>query len=156
MSIEKMLKGNVLFGSLSVDEVDRISTFSSVKEFRKDETIFTFNQASSHFYMMMDGSVYLQLPANPPEFSFAISKIQKGELFGLSPLLDSRRYTSTARCYAATRVLSIEAKPFREILRSNYPAGFTIMNQVARIYFGRYIDVLKRFQDVVGQISLVR
>lgn len=156
MSIDRMLKGHELFGLLSVEEVNKISTFSSVKEYRAGETIFEYNQVSSHLYMLMEGSVYLQLPANPPEFSFAISKIEKGELFGLSPLLDSPRYTSTARCSEPTKVLSIEAKPFRELLEMNCPAGLDIINRVARIYFTRYLDVLQRLQDVVSQISLIR
>ena len=156
MNIDKMLKGSRLFSSLSVQEVNRINSFSSVKEFKTDDIIFEYNQPSTSFYMLMDGIVYLQLPANPPQFSFAVSKIEKGELFGLSPLLNSPRYTSTAKCYGETRALCIEAKPFRDLLKDNYPAAFMIMNNVAQIYFERYINVLKRFQDVVGQISLMR
>jgi len=155
MSVGTVLKRSELFGMLNVDEVNKISKFSSMKEFKAGELIFTYNKPGSHCYILMQGKVYLQLPANPPEFNFAIAKIEKGELFGLSPLLDSPRYTSTAHCYSSTKVLSIEAKPFRELLRKNHMAGFTIINQVARIYFHRYTDVLKRLQDVVGQITVI-
>ena len=87
MSIDMMLKGHELFASLNVDEINQLSTFSAVKEFKADETIFEYNQASSHFYMLMEGLVYLQLPVNPQDFRFAISKVEKGELFGISSLL---------------------------------------------------------------------
>jgi len=156
MGVETILKRSELFGMLNIDEVNKISTFSSTKDFKAGETIFELNKPGSHCYVLMQGKVFLQLPANPPEFSFAIARIDKGELFGLSPLLDSPRYTSTAHCYSDTKVLSIEAKPFRELLRKNHVAGFGIISQVARIYFDRYIDVLKRLQDVVGQITLVQ
>ena len=156
MIIDKMLKGHELFASLNVDEVNKLSTFSSVKEYKADEMIFELNQSCSHFYMLMEGVVYLQLPANPPEFSFTVSKIEIGELFGLSPLLNSPRYTSTAKCYEKTKVLSIEAKPFRDLLLENCPAGLDIINRVARIYFTRYLEVLKRLQDVISHISLIR
>lgn len=106
--------------------------------------------------MLMEGSVYLRLPANPPEFSFVISKIEKGEIFGLSRLLDSPRYTTTAQCVEAAEILSIEAQPFRELLKQNCPVGLHIINQVAHIYFSRYIDVLKNLQAVVSQIPLIR
>ena len=139
-----------------MDEVNRLSTYSTVKEFSTDETIFQYNQASSHFYMLMEGTVYLQLPANPAEFSFTVSKVEKGELFGISPLLNSPRYTSTAKCCESTKALSIEAKPFRDILLMNCPAGLEIINRVARIYFERYLEVLKKLQDVISQISMVR
>jgi len=134
----------------------RSAVFSSVKKFGFDEAIFKYNGAGSHVYMLMKGLVYLRLPANPPEFSFIISKIEKGELFGLSPLLDSPRYTATAHCYEETEVLAIEAKPFRELLLKNNLVGFSVINQVAHIYFTRYIDVLKNLQGVISQVSLVR
>ena len=156
MIIDKILKGHELFGALNVDEVNQLSTFSSVKEYEANETIFEHNRPCSHIYMLMEGSVRILLPADPPEFSFTISQIEKGELFGLSPLLNSPRYTSTAQCHEKTKVLSIEAKPFRKLLQLNCPVGLDIINRVAIFYFARYLDVLKKFQDVVKQISLVR
>ena len=155
MSINLMLKGHELFASLNVDEMNQLSTFSSMKEYRKDETIFKHNQVSTHFYMLMEGLVYLQLPANPPEISFTISKVETGELFGISPLLKSERYTSSAKCYKDTKVLSVEAKPFRELLHLNGQAGLDIINQVANIYFKRYLELMRRLQDMVSQIALI-
>jgi signal-transduction protein with cAMP-binding, CBS, and nucleotidyltransferase domain len=155
MSIDMMLKGHELFASLNVDEIDQLSTFSSVKEFKADETIFEYNQPSSHFYMLMEGLVYLQLAVNPQDYRFAISKVEKGQLFGISSLLKSRRYTSTAQCYEDTKALSIEAKPFWELLQLNCPAGLNIINQVAHIYYTRYLDVIKKLQDVANQITLI-
>ncbi|MFH1861478.1 MAG: cyclic nucleotide-binding domain-containing protein [bacterium] len=156
MVIDTTLKGHELFRSLSVEEVNQISKFSSVKDFQVGDLIFEYGKPSSHVYMLMEGRLYLQLPANPPEFSFAISRIEIGELFGLSPLLDSPRYTATAKCYSSVKTLSIEAKPLRELLQKNHTIGFTVINQVAHIYFTRYIDLLRRLQEVVGQISLIR
>ncbi len=156
MGIDRVIKGHDLFRSLTVDEAHRISDFSSMKKFQPDEFIFKHGGKGSHVYMLMEGTVYLRLPAIPPEFSFIISKIEKGELFGLSPLLDSPRYTASAQCMEPTEVLSIDAKAFRDILLSNCPVGFDIINRVAHIYFTRYIEVLKSIQGVLGQISLIR
>jgi CRP-like cAMP-binding protein len=156
MGIDKVIKGHDLFQSLTIDEAHRISDLSSIKKYHPNEFIFKYGGAGSHIYMLMEGTVYLRLPSNPPEFSFIISKIEKGELFGLSPLLDSPRYTASAQCMEETEVLSIEARPFREILTNNSPVGYDIINRVARIYFARYIEVLKSIQGVLGQISLIR
>ncbi len=156
MTVERVLKGHDLFRSLSIEEANQISKFSSVKTFQPGESIFEYNALSYHVYMLMDGAVQLRLPASPPDVSFVISKIEKGELFGLSPLLDSERYTAMAQCSEAAEVLAIEAKPFRELLRRNCPVGFQIMSQVAHVYFTRYIGVLKNLQDVVSQIPLIK
>ena len=156
MSLDGILKGHELFRSLGVDQAHELSSFSSVKRFEANETVFWYNDAAGHIYMLMEGAVDLRLPADDQDFSLVISKIEKGELFGLSPLLDSPRYTATAQCGAATELLSIEAKPFRELLKRNCPVGFEIMNQVAHIYFNRYIEVLRKLHGVVGQVSLIR
>ena len=155
MSIDMMLKGHELFASLNVDEMDQLSTFSSVKEFNADEMIFEYNQASTHFFMLMEGLVYLQLPVNPDNSRFAISKIEKGELFGISSLLNSERYTATALCHENTKAMSIEAKPFRDLLQLNCPAGLDIIKKVAHIYFTRYLNVIKKLQEVVSQITVL-
>ena len=156
MSIERILKGHDLFRSLDLNLANEITRLSAVKKYSADEIVFTYNDVAGHVYMLMEGAVDLRLPAKPGEFSLVISKIEKGELFGLSPLLDSPRYTATAQCNTATELLAIEARPFRDILKGNALVGFSIMSQVAHIYFNRYIDVLKSLQGVVSQISMIR
>jgi len=150
------LKGHDIFQSLDVSQAHQLSGFTSVKKFKAGENVFGYNDAAGHVFMLMQGSVDLRLAAGPGEFSLVISRIEKGELFGLSPLLDSPRYTATAQCHEDTEVLAIEAKPFREMLRANCSVGFDMLNQVAHIYFNRYINVLKSLQGVVDQISLIR
>lgn len=156
MTNDKMVKGHDLFRALNVEETNQISGFSSTKKYAANETIFKLGGFGHHVYMLLEGAVYLRLPSKPEEFSLVVSRIEKGELFGLSPLLGSPRYTASAECSEASEVLCIEAKPFRELLQNNCPVGFHIMSQVAQIYFTRYIDVLKNLQGVVSQIPLIR
>lgn len=151
-----ILKGHDLFRSLGLEKAFEIKNFSSVKKYEADETIFEYNSAASHIFMLMKGSVNLQLPSKSQEYSLVISKIEIGELFGLSPLLDSSRYTAMAQCSEASEILVIEAKPFRNLLKENCIIGMNIMNHVAKIYFTRYINVMRNLQEVAGQISMIR
>lgn len=156
MSIDGVLKGHDLFRSLNFDQAHLISEFSSLKNINQGEAVFKYDTPASHIFMLIDGSVSLRLPAESQDFSLIISNIQKGELFGLSPLLGSQRYTATAICNSDSEVLFIEAEPFLEILMKNCPVGFNVMNRVAHIYFNRYIKLLENLQGVVSQISLIR
>ncbi len=97
----------------------------------------------------------MYLPASPEEFRIIVSNVARDDLFGLSPLLGSERYTLEARAVEASQVLAIEAKKFRGLLENNCTAGFTIMSEVAEAYFTRYIEILKRFQSIVSQIPLI-
>ena len=156
MTIVRVLRGHDLFQALNVDQINAIAKFSSVKRLKAGAGVFRYNDLGGHVYMLLAGAVDLRLPASPQEISLGVSKIERGELFGLSPLLDSPRYTATAQCSEDSEILAIEAKPFRNALKDNCLIGFEVMNRVAHIYFTRYIDVLKSLQGIVGQISLIR
>lgn len=155
MGIDRVLRGHDLFSLLHVDQMNQLSRFSSVKQYQPGDLVFAHNDVAGHVYMLMNGGVQLQLPSGQADVSFAISNLARGELFGLSPLLDSPHYTATAVCTDTTELLSIEAKPFRLLLQDNCQVGFQIMNRVAHIYFSRYIEVLKNLKGVVNQLSLI-
>ncbi len=155
MSVTKILKGHGLFANLSVEDVDKISGFSEKKSYRKNTLIFRYGDKATHVYILLEGSVHLYLPASPEEFRIIVSNVARDDLFGLSPLLGSERYTLEARAVEASQVLAIEAKKFRGLLENNCTAGFTIMSEVAEAYFTRYIEILKRFQSIVSQIPLI-
>ena len=155
MSIGGMLKGHDLFSSLSAKEVDRVSQISSVKNFEPGETVFKHGTRGTHIYLLLEGRVYLRIPTTPEEVSLVTSRVEKGEVFGLSPMLGSDHYTASAHAEGQASVLAIEAKPFRDTLQSNCTAGFAVMNHLAHVYFSRYINTLKNLQSIVNQIPLI-
>lgn len=155
MAIDNVLKGYDLFRSFTVEEAHQISEFSSVRTYEPNEMVFEYGVTAGHVFMLMTGAVKLRLPAEAQDLSLVISNIKKGELFGLSPLLCSQKYTASAQTTEKTEVLSIDAADFRELLRSNDHVGFSVMNQVAHIYFTRYIDLLRNLQGVVSQLALI-
>jgi signal-transduction protein with cAMP-binding, CBS, and nucleotidyltransferase domain len=153
MEIGSVLKGHNIFKLLTVDEVARISEFSSEKRFRRNETIYTREKAVSHAFLNLSGVIDLRLPAKPPVYHFTIDKIGEGELFGIASLLGSERYTASAVAVEDTIVLAMEARPLRALIQSNSTAGYRIINQVALVYFGRYMTVMGKLQDMFSQIT---
>jgi CRP-like cAMP-binding protein len=155
MSIAKMLKGHELFGSLSFEEVEAISGFAGLKEYEKGETIFRSGVPATHFFVLQKGRVDLRLPAEAHEASLAVGHINEGDVFGLSPLLGSGRSTTTAQCTEASTVLAIEAQPLRAVLEANSLVGLRIMSALAEAYFTRYVETLKRLQNVVNEVAAI-
>ena len=154
MSVSNILRGHDLFQSLPVEDVDTITTFSAVKNFDANSTLFKLNAKASHVFMLMEGEVHLILPAQSSDHGIVVSTVERGELFGLSPLLGSQRYTLEAHCHRSTSALAIEAAPFVELLQRHPVVGFHTMRQAAQIYFQRNIDMLKNLQSVVSHIPL--
>jgi CRP-like cAMP-binding protein len=155
MSVTKMLKGHDLFQSLTFEEVDQISNFSAIKDFHKDEYVFTSGSFGSHFFVLQAGRVNLRLPADAHEASLVVGRIEKGDIFGLAPLLGAGRHKTTAHCPEPCKVLAIEADPLRELLARNSLAGLHIMRAAAEAYFTRYVETLKRIQTVINEIAAI-
>ncbi len=154
MSVANILQGHELLKNLTMEEVDRISKFSERKKFEENDTIFLHEADADQTFILLKGHVLLRLPAKPDEFRIVIGSIEEGELFGLSPLLGSAKYTAEAQCAETSEVLAIDAKEFRELLQANCLAGFYIMNEVAQVYFTRYVELLGRLQGIVAQIPV--
>jgi CRP-like cAMP-binding protein len=155
MKVASILKGHALFSNFSIEEVNQISGFSEKKRYRKHEVVFSYGEKANYFFVLLEGSVWLHLPAKPEEFRIVISKVTAGDLFGLSSLLGSEHYILEAKCADLADILVIDAKKFRNLLEKDSTAGFIIMNEVASTYFNRYIEILKRFQGIVTQIPLI-
>jgi CRP-like cAMP-binding protein len=155
MSVTKMLKGHELFRSLSFEAVEKVSSFSGLKEFRKDENVFSSGVVGSHFFVLQEGRVNLRLPADAHEASLVVGRIEKGDIFGLAPLLGAGRHTTTAQCAEPCKALAIQVEPLRELLEQNSLVGLRIMTVAAQAYFTRYIETLHRVQKVINEIGAI-
>ncbi len=156
MSISGMVKGHDVFRALTPKEVDLVSSFSSVKKFEAGATIFERGRPASHVFELVEGAVYLQLPGRQDGLHMMVSEVVEGELFGLSPLLGSGRYTSSAVARVPTQLLAIEAEPLQDLLHRNPAVGLHIMSGVAAVYFDRYLKVIKNLQEVLNHLPLIR
>ncbi len=135
--------------------MDRISRFAERRACERNDVIFKHGEKAEKVYLLLEGSAHLGLPARPEEFLVLVSRVEKGDLFGLSSLLGSDRYILAAQCSEKSEVLLIDAKNLRNLLESDCIIGFSIMSEVARAYYDRYIALLNRLQSIVLQIPLI-
>lgn len=152
MSVVDLLKGHGSFKAMNEDELNKVGRFTTIRSYGKDETVFAHDSPGSHIYVLVEGRIRLWMPASSGEFSLVIGHIQRGELFGLSPLIGSGRYTTTARCAVPSEILAIEASPLKSLLEENTHMGFHFLKEVSQAYFARYIESLKRFQGILDHI----
>jgi len=103
---------------------------------------------------VLEGRVSLKLPAEDEESTLLVGRMENGDIMGLSPLLGIERYTTHAQCATDSTILRVEAAPFTELLAQNAPVCSQVMNVIARVYFSRYVDTLKRFQNILNDIAV--
>ena len=146
MSIVDALRGNPLFQGLSEELLAQVSQIASRRSYRRGDTILALGAPSTHVYLLLSGMVLLRLPGKQQDYATIISTVTEGELFGISPLLGSTRYTSTATSEKSSEVIAIDAKPFAELIHSGQLPGYEIMRHVAEMYFRRYVEVLRLYR----------
>jgi len=153
MSIASILKAHEFFHNLGMEEIEEVSGFSEQRTFERDDRIYTHAQKANKVYLLLRGSVLLRLPPGDGDTRIIVAKIEKGELFGISPLLGAERYGVDALCAEKGEVLAIEAESLQRVLKEDCVAGFVIMSEVAKAYFDRYTELLRSLQSVVSGLS---
>jgi CRP/FNR family cyclic AMP-dependent transcriptional regulator len=153
MGIASILKGHEFFHNLGLEEVEAVSGFSEKLCFSRDDQIFSQGQKADKVYLLLKGAVLLRFSSGKAESRMIIARIEKGELFGISPLLGTEAYGADALCAEDAEVLGIEAGQLQGILREDCMAGFVIMSEVAKAYLDRYRELLRSLQGVVSGLS---
>ena len=141
-------KGHELFRSLSMEAVHRINQLSEIKEFKAGDTIFHQNQEANNLYILLEGLVALRFPATEEAFSVSVIKIEKNDLIGAGALLGSLKYITQAYCVKDSKIFSINAKKFRQILEEDGINSFAVMVKIAHVYFERYIYLMQKIQSI--------
>jgi len=153
MDISKMLTGHQLFKSFLPEQVDKISRFSSSRTLQKGEIVYMPDRKATHVFVLLEGEVHLRLSSGTGESGLLVSRVAKGEFFGIAPLLGSDRYTTNAQCAKPSKALFIEAQPLIEMLKANPIIGQQVMTLVARTYFDRYQVLMERIQKVLNDLA---
>jgi CRP-like cAMP-binding protein len=149
-----MLTGHDLFRSFLPEQVAAISRCASARKLEKGEIIYRPDVKATHVFVLLEGQVELRLPSGPSELGFVVSRVSKGELFGIAPFLKSECYTTSALCTKASKVLFIEAKPLIEMLNNHPLIGLKIMTVVAGAYFSRYQSLIERVQKALTDLTV--
>ncbi len=153
MNIGKTLTGRQLFRPLLPEQIRKISGFSSARRFRKGALIYGPDTEARHVFILLEGEVHLRLPGAAGADGLVLGPIGRDELFGIAPLVGTSRYTTTAKCAKASRILFIEARPLVELLRANPLVGQQVMTVVARSYHDRFQLVAERIQKVLAAVA---
>jgi CRP-like cAMP-binding protein len=153
-TIPTTLTSHEVFKLLGHEEVNRIAEFSSEKRFDTGEIIYRKDTPASHFFIILEGTVLLQLPGSPRSDSLGITRLGKGEMIGVSPVLGFDRYTVRAVAETKATLLAVEVKPFLAVLEKNPTAKMAVVSAVARAFYARYLGLVATLQGIVGQLTL--
>ena len=146
-----------IFSLLTSKQIGEISEIAIIKDFEEDQIIYNPQEIARDLYILLEGEVSLRIASKRDfrfdNFSLEIERItHHGELFGTNLLFGLKKYMTRAKVKKLSKIMVIHAERFLQIIRENR-SEFTIMSYLAKVYFQRYINMMKEVEECIDPIS---
>ena len=146
-----------IFSLLTSKQIGEISEIAIIKDFEEDQIIYNPQEIARDLYILLEGEVSLRIASKRDfrfdNFSLEIERItHHGELFGTNLLFGLKKYMTRAKVKKLSKIMVIHAERFLQIIRENR-SEFTIMSYLAKVYFQRYINMMKELEECIDPIS---
>ena len=114
-----------------LETISSLKVPAKIREYRKSEVIFVEGSTGVEMYIVYSGKV--RLSTKEPGREITLATIGSGEFFGEMAVIDSAFRTATAIADEDnTKLVIINQKKFREIVRDNPEFTMTIMQHLCR------------------------
>ncbi len=144
------LAGLEFFKGLPERALRAIAAVSREMSCPSGTVIFSPEQPSQWFYVLVEGSVRVTVFASPLPAPVTITVLATpGQAFGFSSVLGQGHHNSSAEAVGGTRIIAVDAGGFLEYLESDPAAGFLAMKRVAQVISRRLAATRKLLLETI-------
>jgi CRP-like cAMP-binding protein len=122
------LAGIEFLRGLSDSQLEQLAKLARVVNFDASETIFPEGAVADGVYLVVSGSVSLEICA-PAIGCKRIQAVGPGEILGWSGLLERPQFTATARAILPTQVVRFDSAPLVELCRDDPALGGELLRR---------------------------
>ena len=133
---------------LTAGQIASLTALARPVEFLPDELILMDGQRSTAFYLVVSGSVAVELCA--PQYTVVIEALGAGQAFGWSSLLDSHDTLFQVRAREHTTALRLEGHALKELCHTDNALGVEILRRTLEVVAGRVKATELRFAEMCG------
>jgi CRP/FNR family cyclic AMP-dependent transcriptional regulator len=135
------LKQTEIFNNLNDLQLQKLSGIASSEKHSAGSVLFREGQPASHFYIVEEGAVSLQMgadmgPGRLPVL-LTMATVTKGQGIGWSVFADPHKYTASAQCEKDSTLLAFRADQLRELLNQEPALGYEVAKGVINILASR-------------------
>lgn len=158
MTMLDILQSSYIFKGLSKEHLEKVAALCRGGSFKKGDVICEEGQEANEFYILVEGSVALEMQVRPipehPAIPTAVEVVEKGRSFGWSAIVEPHVYTLSVRCLTDCRVLAIKGDVFRKVMADDAKLGFEVMKRVSQLISTRLLHTRLRLTSGLGLILL--
>jgi len=142
-----------VFSFLRPDQVNAISERAERVQFAAGAIVYERGAKADHLYTVLDGEVTLRL-AGTGGFSVVIDQVAPGGMFGSCVCFQRSAYALTAQCAMDSELLKIESAALKHLMDRDLQMGYALQTRVLAIYFGRYIETMRKLQAITMSLPI--
>jgi len=148
-TLEAILAGHPFFEGFEARYMQLITGCASNVRFEAGEYIFHEDEAASHFYVVREGKVALEVFA-AQRGAITIETIEAGEVLGWSWLFPPYRWHFSARIVEPARAIALDGVCLRSKGEADHDLGYELVKRVAQIMMQRLQATRLQLLDVYG------
>jgi len=153
--ILEALKASHLFSALGDEQLERIRRHSHITDMVEGESLFYQGDNATSFYLVLSGRIKLSL-VSPDGKEKVVEIMQEGASFAEALMfMDQPHYPVTATALSPSRVVVVNSREFKHMLRESVDTCFLLMGAMSYRLRGliREIDALSLDTGTVRTVS---
>jgi CRP-like cAMP-binding protein len=148
LTLEETLRNHAFVRGLADRHIATLAALATEVVFAENEVILVDRQKSQYFYLVVSGSVNVEL--HSPIFTISVLAVGAGEAFGWSALLERQDTVFQVRARERTAALRIAGQDLNEACRNDGELGVEILLRTLRVAAGRILATEARFAEMCG------
>ncbi len=149
------LREHIMFSELSEEQLDRVRRHSHMIDLVEGESLFFQGDDATNFYLVVSGRIKLYR-VSPEGKEKVVEIMEDGATFAEALMfMDEPHYPVTATALASSRVIAINSRDFKSMLRDSIETCFVLMGTMCFRLRGliREIDALSLDTGTVRTVS---
>jgi CRP-like cAMP-binding protein len=144
----QILSNHQFVAGLSDAQIASLSSLASEVAFAENEVILRDGQRSSAFYLVISGSVAVEL--RTPHYVVCVQALGPGQVFGWSALLDHQDTLFQVRSRECTTALRFDGEALQSKCKMEPELGAEILHRTLGVVAGRVKATEMRFAEMCG------
>ena len=147
-ALEGVLQQHRFTRDLSARHIALLASMASEATLDEDELVLVDGQCSKNLYLVVDGSVSVEL--HTQRFTVSIQALGAGKAFGWSSLLEDQDTLFQVRARERTTVLRLDGAALSHACRTDPALGYEILHRALKLVAGRVKATEERFAEMCG------
>ena len=144
----EVLRAHRFTQGLNESQLSALAALAKPVSFETDEIVLSDGQRSPDFYLLISGSVAVELCA--PRFTVCVQSLGAGDVFGWSALLTEHDTVFKVRSRERTAAMCLASSALQDLCRRDPVLGTEFLTRTLLVVAGRVKATELRFAEMCG------